>query len=93
LERAIALLALSGLNALASFWLWFTKRLKAAATAIATAMLMVATLFFTDWGLSSLQPVVRVAWPLLIAASIAQLLAIGLWFLSVPPPPSSRPPE
>ncbi len=85
LKWPLALLALSGLNGAASIWFWLVKRSRVARMAALTSLLMLATLFFTDWGLSSLHPVLRVAWPLLIAACIAELLTLLLWLVSVPP--------
>ena len=54
-------------------------------TAAVTAMLMLATLFFTDWGIEMPHPVVQIAWPHLVAACIAEVAAIIMWLLSVPP--------
>jgi len=81
----LALLALSGLNGIASVWFWLTKRSRLGKMAALTAILILATLFFTDWGFSSPHPVVRVAWPLLVAACIAELVTIVMWLVSVPP--------
>lgn len=46
----LALLALCGLNVLASVWFWLTKRSWLGNTAGVTAVLIFAALFFTDWG-------------------------------------------
>jgi hypothetical protein len=81
----LALLVLSGLNGIASVWFWLTERRRLAGMAVVTAVLALCTLFFTDWGLSSPHPVVRVAWPYLVAACIAEFVTIGMWLISVPP--------
>ncbi|WP_145063407.1 hypothetical protein [Adhaeretor mobilis] len=49
-----------------------------------TVCLIVATLFFTDWGVSSPKPVIRIAWPPAIGAIIAQLATLGLWLMESP---------
>ncbi len=81
----LALLVLSGLNGIASVCFWLTKRPRLGEAAAATAALGLCTLFFTDWGLTSPNPVVHVAWPCLAAACIAELVTLVMWLLSVPP--------
>ncbi len=85
LKWPVALLALCGLNGLAALWFRVTKRPVVSGLAAETAILIFATLLQTDWGLSSPRPVVRVAWPWLIAACIAELVTIVSWMVSVPP--------
>ncbi len=93
LKWPLALLALAGLNAVASFGLWYARRVRSAQMAIATSALLLATLFLTDWALSSPRGIVRVAWRLLGAACIMQVLTIVAWLFSVPPTTCTRPVE
>ena len=90
LERPVALATLCELNELASVWLLATGRRRLAGMAIVTAILMCATLFATDWRLSFERPFIHVAWSFLVAASVAELLTIVLWLVSVPPTPHTR---
>lgn len=84
LKWPLALLALPGLNGAASLGFWGVKKSRLARMALVTSLLMLVTLILTDWGLSSLHPVARIAWPVLVAACIAQLLTLLLWLVSVP---------
>jgi len=85
LKWPLALLALSGMNAVACVRFWLTKRTRMALMAFATSILMLATLLLTNWGLSMPQPVVRVAWPYLVAACVSQSATILFWLVSIPP--------
>jgi hypothetical protein len=80
-----ALLALAGLNAVASVVFLLGRRMLTATLSAATCGLILATLFLTDWGLSSLHPVIRIAWPYLIGASIAEVATISSWMVSIRP--------
>ena len=75
----VALLGVAGLNAILSIRFWFKKRRREAKLAGLAAILFLATLFFTDWGLPSVKHVARVAWPCLIAACVAELALIVFW--------------
>ncbi len=85
----VALLVLSGMNAVGCIGFAIVRQLKIAGFAGVTSILIMATLFFTDWGLSSLHPVVRVAWPYLIAACAAELTTVLFYLLSPLPSPLS----
>ena len=80
-----ALLIVAVANAIAAVRFWATRRSQLSRMAAASAVLIMATLFFTDWGLSSLHPVVRVAWGWLVCACILQVMAIVLWLVSDSP--------
>ncbi len=79
-----ALFVLSGMNLVVGFWFWYRGRAQLRTLALATFALIIATLFFTDWGLSSPQPRVRVAVLPLIAACFTQVLTIVLWLFAAP---------
>jgi len=85
LKWPLALLALSGMNAVACVRFWLTRRTRVALMALATSVFMLAALLFTDWGFSTPRPVVRVAWPHLVAACVWQLATMLFWLVSVPP--------
>jgi hypothetical protein len=80
----LALLILCGLNAAASVYFCATRRARIAGPAFITSCLILATLFFTDWGFSSPNPRVRIAWPYLVAACLSQLWAVFCWLISAP---------
>ena len=82
LKWPVALLVLSGMNAVACLGFGITRRPIVAGFAGATTILILATLFYTNWGLSSLHPGVRVAWPFLIAACFSELATLVCWLLS-----------
>jgi hypothetical protein len=86
----LVLKTLCELNGLASVWFLVTGRRRLARMAIVAAILMLATLLWTDWGLSPLDPVVHVAWSFLVAASVAEVTTIVLWLVSVPLTPRTR---
>lgn len=77
-----ALLVLSVFNAIASIHFFRTSRARTAILAFTTSVLLLATLFFTNWGLSTPRPVVRVAWPFLVAACVLQLCVFVNWLFS-----------
>ena len=85
LKWPLALLALSGMNAVACVRFRLTRRTRPALMALATSVFMLTTLLFTDWGFSTPRPVVRVAWPQLAAACVSQLATMLFWLVSVPP--------
>lgn len=78
----LAILVLSGVNAVASVYYVRVGKTRIAVLAFTTSVLLLATLFFTDWGLSSPRPVVVVAWPFLAAACVVELCAIVNWLFS-----------
>ena len=90
LKWPLALLALAGLNAVASIGLWYARKVRSAQMAIATSAFLLATLFFTDWALSSPRGIVRVAWRLLGAACIMQVVTIVAWLFSAAPTTRNR---
>lgn len=47
----------------------------------ATVVLLIATLFFTNWGMSSPKPVIRIAWSYLISACVSELALVVYWIL------------
>lgn len=89
-EWPFALLFLSGMNAAASLRFWVAKRWRIANATFATSCLILATLFFTDWGLSTPHPVIRIAWKFLVGACLMQLYAIVTWLFLVPPHRDTR---
>lgn len=74
----LTLLALLGSNVLACFMLLILQDTSATFLAFLTGLLMLASLVFTDWGLSSQVPRIRVSWPSLIPAVVCQLVLISL---------------
>ena len=82
LKWPVALLVLCGLNIFASIYFYATRRVGIAISGFTTACLILATLFFTDWGFSSLNPTVRIAWPFLAAACVSQLYEVLCWLIS-----------
>jgi hypothetical protein len=82
LKWPLALLIVCGLNAAASAYFCATRRPRIAAAAFMTFCLILATLFFTDWGFSTPNPMVRIAWPFLAAACVSQLCTILYWLIS-----------
>jgi hypothetical protein len=77
----IAMAVLSVANVMAAIVFFVGGRSRTSNLASVTSLLVLATLFSTDWGLSSLHPVVHVAWPIAIAACAFQLATILAWFL------------
>jgi hypothetical protein len=63
-----------------------TERLRLATSNGAAALLIFATLYFTDWGFSSLNPSVHVAWPYLIAACVSEVAMVVSYVLPARPP-------
>jgi hypothetical protein len=83
LKWPLALLALVGLNAIVGIGFRINRNRLNGNLACATAVLIFATLYFTDWGLSMPHPVVRVAWPYLIAACVSELALIVCWIVGM----------
>jgi len=83
LRWPLALLGLAGLNTIACFGFLVRGKQLVAILAGATALLLIATLFFTDWGLSSLKPTIRIAWWYLIAACVSEVVLLAYWILDI----------
>ena len=82
LPWGIAMAILSVANVMAAIVFFVAGRSKTSNLASITSLLVLATLFSTDWRLSSLHPVVHVAAPIAIAACAFQLATVLAWFLS-----------
>ena len=78
----IALLVLSAINAAAAVGLAFTARRHIAGWSFATCALILATLYYTDWGVSRPNGTIQIAWPILVAACIAQVITVSTWLLA-----------
>lgn len=76
LPLMLTLLALVVGNAVAVVILVCFRRRGAAKLALLTVMLMLASLIFTDWGVSTPYPRIRVSWLTLIPACISQLALV-----------------
>ncbi|MBN1393951.1 MAG: hypothetical protein JW959_02885 [Pirellulales bacterium] len=75
----VALLVASGINAVMCVGFGMVGQFKIAGFCGAATVLILMALFFTDWGLSSIHPVVHIAWPYLIAAIVAEVTAVVCW--------------
>ena len=76
LPLILTLLTLLVGNVVAILALVFARQNFAANLAFLTAVLLLASLIFTDWGFSRLSPRVTVSWVCLIPAVISQLALI-----------------
>lgn len=81
LKWPVALAALAAINAAASVAFGEMKRPWITLLALVTASLIALTLIETDWGFSTSNPapMVRVAWPWLIAACVTQVCTLLFW--------------
>ena len=77
----VALLVVCGLNVVGCIGFRLVGRSRIAGLMGVTAILILATLVLTDWGLSCPHPVVSVAWPYLIAACVSELVAVVCWLV------------
>ena len=87
----VAVFSLAVLNVVACLLLGMQRRWQSAVGALIASALLFAALVFTNWGLSTPQPVVRVAWPWLIAGCIAQAAVAVGWTMPRPSPKGSEP--
>jgi hypothetical protein len=78
----VALLVVCGINAMVAIYSWFKGRAALCYITLTTSGLILATLFFADWGVSRPNGNISVAWPVLIAACVAQVGAVAVWLLS-----------
>ena len=76
-----AMLGLAGINTAAAIAYAFMKKKFLAISLFASSLLLVATLINTDWGLSSINPKIRIAWLWLFASCLAQFTSIALWIV------------
>ena len=88
-----ALLALVPINGACSLAFFISRKVRLGTLAFATAALILAGLFFTDWGFSRPNGVVRPFWPLYIAGGIAQAWAIVAWLFDAPLQKENHRPE
>ena len=77
LPLMLTLLVLLAGNAIAFFVLLVLRQSTSAALAFLTAVLIVASLMFTNWGFSMPNPRITISWVCLIPAIISQLALIG----------------
>jgi hypothetical protein len=77
----IAMLIVCIANLLAAVFFFVNKQSRVARMALATSALIFAAIALTDWGLSSPNGKVRVAWPLVIAAIASQCWTLAIWFV------------
>jgi hypothetical protein len=71
-------------NLVSAAWFHHVKRREVANLAILTAALILATLYYTEWGLSSPSGRIIVAWPFFGAAALAQVGMLTTWLLVSP---------
>jgi len=79
----VAMLALAGLNVVASIVFWRARRFRICAWA--TSFFLLMTLSLTDWCSSSFKPVTYVAWMDLVLAGVFQAAALIVLLFSDPP--------
>lgn len=77
----LVVLGIAVFNAIAAVGFWLGGKQRSVELTGATTALLIAALFFTDWGFSTPNPIVRVAWPWLIAACAMEIAAISWWLL------------
>ena len=79
----IAMAVLSVANVMASIIFFVGGRSRTSNLASITSLLVLATLFSTDWDRYNYSglPVVHIAWPIAIAACAFQVATILVWFL------------
>lgn len=80
LPLMLTLLAMLACNAVAFVALLIARQTTAANLAFLTGVLLVASLMFTNWGLSMPNPRITVSWLCLIPAIIAQLALVACPF-------------
>ncbi len=78
----VALLVVCEINAMVAIYSWFKGRTALCYITLTTSGLILATLFFTDWGVSRPNGKISVAWPVLIVACVAQVDAVAVWVFS-----------
>lgn len=78
LPLMLTLITLLACNGIAFFVLLIVHRTTEASLAFLSALLMLATLMFTNWGFSMPNPRIRVSWISLIPACISQLTLISM---------------
>jgi hypothetical protein len=79
LKWPLAILSLAGLNISALVGFLIARKRMGAGLAGSTALLLVLTLLFTDWGLSTPNPSVQIAWSYLITACISEIMLLTYW--------------
>lgn len=77
----IATVVLGCLNIAIAVAVFLAREERPAVLFTLTGLAMLGVLFFTDWGVSSINPVVRVSWFWVVVASVGEVVSVWYWLM------------